>query len=152
VTGRLVTRFGLTAVLMAVPLFMVVGFAALAVAPGLAMLVVVQILRRAGDYSITRPARELLFTALSKESRFKAKNVIDTVVYRGGDAANVWLYAALGALGLGLSGTAIVGAVFAGLWVVVAFVLGRGFSRVIEAPTDAAAPRGLPAQDHDEPV
>lgn len=152
VTGRLVTRFGLTAVLVAVPVFMVGGFIALAAAPMLLVLIVVQVLRRAGDYAITRPARELLFTALPKESRFKAKNVIDTVIYRGGDAANAWLYALLGGLGLGLSAIAAVGAVLAGIWGVVAWRLGRAFSRVVELPARDMPGRGLPAQDHDEPV
>lgn len=151
-TGRLVERFGLTALLAAVPVFMVGGFLALAAAPGLTMLIAVQTLRRAGDYSITRPARELLFTALSKESRYKAKSVIDTVVYRGGDAVNIWLYSALAAGGLGLSGAALIGATLAAVWVVVALLLGRGFAQVVRSETDTREPRGLPAQDHDEPV
>ncbi|MCL4721882.1 MAG: hypothetical protein KJ041_08025, partial [Gammaproteobacteria bacterium] len=107
---------------------------------------------RTGDYAITRPARELLFTALPKESRFKAKNVIDTVVYRGGDAANAWVYALLGGLGLGLAGIAAVGVGIAALWSTVALLLGRTFSRVVAAEPDAMPGRGLPAQDHDEPV
>ncbi len=152
VTGRLVRRFGLTALLVALPLFMVAGFLALASTPVLLVLLGVQILRRAGDYAITRPARELLFTALPKESRFKAKNVIDTVVYRGGDAVNVWLYALLGGLGLGLAGIAVAGAAIAALWGAVALLLGRAFSRVIELEPGALPGRGLLAQDHDEPV
>lgn len=152
VTGRLVTRFGLAAVLMTVPVFMVGGFFAVATAPVLLTLIAVQVLRRAGDYAITRPARELLFTALPKESRFKAKNVIDTVVYRGGDAANAWLHALLGSLGLGLAGIATVGAVIAAVWAGVAWRLGGAFSRVVEAPAGEMPGRGLPAQDHDEPV
>jgi AAA family ATP:ADP antiporter len=152
-TGRLVQRFGLTAVLMAVPLFMVAGFLVLSLAPTLGVLLAIQVLRRAGDYAITRPARELLFTALAKESRYKAKNVIDTVVYRGGDAANAWVHAALGALGAGLAAIAAVGAVLAAAWAAVAFMVGRSFSRVVQ-PARPAEPagRGLPAQDHDEPV
>ncbi len=152
ITGRLVARFGLTVLLAALPLFMIAGFLALAAAPVLVVLIVVQVLRRAGDYAITRPARELLFTALPKESRFKAKNVIDTVVYRGGDAANAWVYALLGGLGLGLAGIAAVGVGIAALWSTVALLLGRTFSRVVAAEPDAMPGRGLPAQDHDEPV
>lgn len=152
VTGRLVARFGLTVVLLAVPVFMIGGFLAIAAAPGLLVLIAVQVLRRAGDYAITRPARELLFTALPKESRFKAKNVIDTVIYRGGDAANVWLYALLASAGLGLAGTAATGVVIATVWAGVAWRLGRQFGRVVEAPGRPLPGRGLPAQDHDEPV
>ena len=152
VTGRLVARFGLTAVLLAMPVFMIGGFLALAVAPGLLVLIAVQVVRRAGDYAITRPARELLFTALPKESRFKAKNVFDTVVYRGGDAANVWLYALLGSVGLGLAGIALAGVAIAAVWSGVAWRLGHAFSRVVESPVSEVPGRGLPAQDHDEPV
>jgi len=151
-TGRLVTRFGLAAVLVAVPVFMVGGFLAIATAPVLLTLVAVQVLRRAGDYAITRPGRELLFTALPKESRFKAKNVIDTVVYRGGDAANAWLHALLGSLGLGLAGIATVGALIAAVWAGIAWRVGGTFSRVVEARVSDVPGRGLPAQDHDEPV
>ncbi|MEO8444331.1 MAG: hypothetical protein ABI567_04915, partial [Gammaproteobacteria bacterium] len=151
-TGRMVARFGLTAVLLVVPVFMIGGFIALSAAPVLLVLIAVQVLRRAGDYAITRPARELLFTALPKESRFKAKNVIDTVIYRGGDAANAWFYALLGGLGLGLAGIAATGAVIAAVWAVVAWRLGRAFTRVVEPPGREVPGRGLVAQDHDEPV
>lgn len=152
VTGRLVARFGLTAVLLVVPVFMIGGFIALAAAPGLLLLIGVQVLRRAGDYAITRPARELLFTALPKESRFKAKNVIDTVIYRGGDAANAWLYALLASAGVGLAGAAATGVVIATVWAGVAWRLGRQFGRVVETQSRPVPGRGLPAQDHDEPV
>jgi AAA family ATP:ADP antiporter len=152
VTGRLVTRFGLAAVLVAIPVFMVGGFLSMALIPGLLTLIGVQVLRRAGDYAITRPGRELLFTALPKESRFKAKNVIDTVVYRGGDAANAWLYALLGGLGLSLAGIAIFGSVVAAVWAGIAWRLGGAFSRVVETTPADVPGRGLPAQDHDEPV
>ena len=152
VTSRLVMRFGLTAILMAVPVFMVGGFIALALAPGLLALLAVQVMRRAGDYAITRPGRELLFTALPKESRFKAKNVIDTVIYRGGDAANAWLYALLAAAGLGLAGTAAAGAAIALVWAGVSWRLGRAFSEVVEIGERDVPGAGLPAQDHDEPV
>lgn len=152
VTGRLVARFGLAAVLVAVPIYMIGGFLAVASAPVLLVLIAVQVVRRAGDYAITRPAREMLFTALPKESRFKAKNVIDTVVYRGGDAANAWLYALLSSLGLGLAGIATVGALIAAVWAAVAWRLGHAFSQVVESSAAATPGRGLPAQDHDEPV
>lgn len=151
VTGRLMLRFGLAATLVAVPLAMVAGFAALAAAPVLIVLFIVQIIRRAGDYSLTRPARELLFTAMNQESRYKAKNVVDTVIYRGGDAANAWLYTGLVSAGLSLSAIAAVGAGFAAAWWVVGRRLGRAFGRTAGVPRRMPA-AGLPAQDHDEPV
>ena len=152
VTGRLVARFGLTAVLLVMPVFMLGGFLALAVAPGLLVLIAVQVVRRAGDYAITRPARELLFTALPKESRFKAKNVIDTVIYRGGDAANVWLYALLAVPVSAWPGRALAGVVIAAVWAGVAWRLGAPSAGSSSRRWREVPGRGLPAQDHDEPV
>jgi len=88
------------------------------------VLVVFQVLRRAGDYAITRPARELLFTVVGREAKYKAKNFMDTVVYRGGDAASGWLFAGLQALGLGLTGIAWIGVPIAALWAALALRLG----------------------------
>ena len=59
------------------------------------MIVAVQVLRRAGDYAITRPAREMLYVVLGREEKYKAKSFVDTVVYRGGDAVSAWAYAGL---------------------------------------------------------
>lgn len=128
-TGRVVKKFGMTITLMALPVFMIFGFIALAIAPILPVLIVVQVIRRAGNYAITRPGREMLFTVLDKESKYKAKNVIDTVVYRGGDVVNAWFFKALGMLGLALAGTAMVGSVVAALWALTGLWLGRAFGR-----------------------
>lgn len=130
VTHRLVERFGVGAALAVVPVALLAGFASLAAAPILAMLLIVQILRRAGNYAITRPAREMLFTVLTREEKYKSKNFIDTVVYRGGDAVAGWLFAGLMALGLGLSGIAVVAVPIAGAWVVIALWLGRRHGRL----------------------
>ncbi len=125
ITHRLVERFGVGAALAVVPVALLAGFASLAVAPVLAVLLVVQVLRRAGNYAITRPAREMLFTVLGREEKYKSKNFIDTVVYRGGDAVAGWFFAGLMALGIGLAGTALVAVVIAGVWLLVALGLGR---------------------------
>jgi AAA family ATP:ADP antiporter len=103
----------------------VLGFAALAWAPALGVLAAFQGLRRAADYAITRPAREILFTVVPREDKYKSKNFIDTVVYRGGDALTGWLYAGLGALGLGLAGLAWIAVPLAALWGLVGLWLGR---------------------------
>lgn len=124
-TGRLVKRIGLPWTLALVPLLLGLGFLALGFAPVLAVLVVVQVLRRAGNYAIMRPAREMLYSVLSKEEKYKAKNLIDTAVYRGGDAVSAWAYAALAGLGLGLSAIALIAVPLAGLWAWVAYALGR---------------------------
>ena len=124
-TGRLVRRMGLPAAIALVPVLMVFVFVGLGVAPVLSMLVIAQVVRRGGNYGIMRPCREMLFTVVGRRAKYKAKNFIDTVVYRGGDVVSAWVYAGLGALGLGIGQTALVAAPVAGLWAFVAWRLGR---------------------------
>lgn len=128
VTGRLATRFGMPTTLALIPVFMVGGWVVVALSPVLAVLIGLQVARRAGNYAITRPGREMLFTAVDAETRFKAKPVIDIVVYRGGDVITAWFYTALTAtLGLGLAGVAAVAAVIAAAWGGVGIYLGRRY-------------------------
>jgi AAA family ATP:ADP antiporter len=115
---------------------MVMGFA-----PLLGVLVVVQVLRRAGNYAITRPGREMLYVVLTKEEKYKAKNFIDTVVYRGGDALSAWLYAALQGIGLTLSAIAFVAVPMACLWAWVSYRLGH---RQAELAADEGDGRAQP--------
>lgn len=124
-TSRLVKWLGLGATLALVPLLLGTGFLALGIAPVLAVLIGVQVIRRAGNYAITRPAREMLYVVLDREAKYKAKNFIDTVVYRGGDAISAWMYAGLGALGLGLAQIAWLAVPLAGVWAMVGYILGR---------------------------
>ena len=128
-TGRLVRWLGLPWTLALVPLLLALGFMALAVAPVLAVLAVVQIIRRAGNYAIMRPSREMLYVVLGQEEKYKAKNFIDTTVYRGGDAISAWIYTGLRSLGLGLSGIAWIAVPLAGLWAFLAYRLGREQTR-----------------------
>jgi AAA family ATP:ADP antiporter len=131
VTSRIATRFGLGVTLASVPVLICFGMLAVAAVPAVAMVVALQIIRRAGNYAITRPAREMLFTAVDRETRFKAKPVIDIVVYRGGDMLNAWAFTGLTqGLGLGLAAVAGVGALIAALWALVGFYLGRVFARM----------------------
>ena len=133
VTGRLATRVGMSATLALIPLLMVGGWLVVALSPALAVLVGLQIVRRAGNYAITRPGREMLFTAVDTETRFKAKPVIDIVVYRGGDVATAWLYTALSTtLGIGLAGIAAFAAVVAAVWAAAGIFLGKSYDRVNE--------------------
>jgi AAA family ATP:ADP antiporter len=122
--GRLVRWLGLGWTLALIPLLLGAGFLWLGLAPVLAVLVVVQVLRRAGNYAIMRPAREMLYVVLEREEKYKAKNFIDTVIYRGGDAASAWIYAALRTLGLSLSALAFVALPLAGLLAWVGYRLG----------------------------
>jgi AAA family ATP:ADP antiporter len=124
-TGRLVQWLGLGWTLALVPLLLAAGFLALGASPVLAVLVVVQVLRRAGNYAIMRPSREMLYVVLGREEKYKAKNFIDTVVYRGGDALSAWAYAGLSALGLSLSLIAFVAVPLSLLWAGIAYRLGQ---------------------------
>jgi AAA family ATP:ADP antiporter len=128
-TGRLVRWLGLGWTLALVPLLLAAGFLALGLSPVLAVLLVVQVLRRAGNYAIMRPAREMLYVVLGREEKYKAKNFIDTVVYRGGDALSAWAYAGLRALGLSLSVIAFVAVPLALLWAGIAYRLGQAQTR-----------------------
>lgn len=124
-TGRIVARFGLSATLALIPAVVGLGFLALGLLPVLAVLVVFQVFRRAGNYAIARPAREMLFTVVGREEKYKAKNFIDTVVYRGGDAVSGWLFTGLAGVGLGLSGIAFVAVPVAAIWLITGLALGK---------------------------
>jgi AAA family ATP:ADP antiporter len=128
-TSRLTTRFGMATTLALIPFLMIGGWLIVAAVPLLAALVVMQVARRAGNYAITRPGREMLFTMVDPETRFKAKPVIDIVVYRGGDMATAWSYTALTAgLGFGLTGVAIVAAAIAAIWALAGIYLGNRYT------------------------
>ncbi len=114
--GRLISRLGVGLGLTLLPAVTVAGFVALAFAPVLGVLVVFQVLRRAGNYGITRPARETLFTVIPRADKYKAKNFIDTFVYRGADAVGAWTFGTFSAIGLGLAGIALVAAPLALVW------------------------------------
>ena len=130
VTGRIVSKFGMPLTIALVPVLICIGLLVLAISPLLGAVVVLQIVRRAGNYAVTRPAREMLFTRVDRETRFKAKPVIDVVAYRGGDMLMAWLFTALTqGLGLGLAAVALVGAGIAALWSLVGIYLGRWFER-----------------------
>lgn len=124
-TGRIVNRLGTGWSLAVIPIGLGIGFLILGFSPVLAVLIVVQVLRRAGNYAIMRPAREMLYVVLGKEEKYKAKNFIDTVVYRGGDAVSAWAYTGLQGLGLSLGGIAFVAVPLAGLWAWTSLKLGR---------------------------
>ena len=129
-TGRIVTKFGMPATIAMVPVMICIGLLVLAISPLLGVVVMLQIIRRSGNYAVTRPAREMLFTLVDQETRFKAKPVIDIVAYRGGDMLMAWLFTGLTqGLGLGLAAVAGVGAGIAALWSLVGIYLGRWFER-----------------------
>ncbi|OZI30418.1 MFS transporter [Bordetella genomosp. 10] len=124
-TGRLAQRLGVTFLLTVVPLAICAGFLVLAAWPVFGVLAVVMVLRRVGEYALVRPGREMIFTTVSAEDKYKAKNFIDTVVYRAGDAASAWVKTAVDALGHSAAIVALVGAAGAGLWAICGYLLGR---------------------------
>lgn len=124
-TSRIVERFGMSITLAIVPAFLIAGFGALSVAPILSVIMLVQIIRRAGNYAIAKPGREMLFTVLSREQKYKAKNVIDTLVYRGGDALSGWIFAGLSGYGLSLAAIALLAIPIAILWLLTGLWLGK---------------------------
>ena len=111
VTARIVTRLGTPFALALMPVLIAVCFLILAFAPILTVFLAMQVIRRGGNYGLTRPVREMLYTKVSQEDRFKSKPVIDIVVYRGGDAVSGSLFALLtDGLGLGLAAVSAIGA------------------------------------------
>lgn len=138
-TGRLVSRFGMPIAIALVPVVIAGGMFVTALIPILVVVTGLQVVRRAGNYAITRPAREMLFTLVDRETRFKTKPVIDIVAYRGGDVIMGWFFTGLTqGLGIGLAGAAVVGGGIAALWALVGVYLGRWFQSE-DARQDAKA-------------
>jgi len=124
-TGRLLKWLGVGVTLAILPALSVVGFASMGIAPTLVLLVGFLTLRRAANFAVARPARETLFTVISREDKYKAKNFIDTIVYRTGDQIGAWTNKALDLLGLSLRGVSLIAAPIAVLWLFVSLWLGR---------------------------
>ena len=125
----LIKRFELQGALAAIPLVALLSFVALIVAPVLAVLAAGQVARRAGEYGIAKPSREVLFTIVDAETKYKAKNFIDTVLQRGSDVVGVWMYLVMSTAGMGLAGFAAVGAGFMVAATGLSVGLGRSFER-----------------------
>jgi AAA family ATP:ADP antiporter len=125
ITGQVLKRFGTGVAAGALPAVYVVGFAALFLAPTLAVVIALQIVQRWMNFAIANPARQVFFTVIGREEKYKAKNLIDVVVYRGSDALYGWVFDGLQALGLKLGAIALVAWPVAAGWLVLSMVLGR---------------------------
>jgi ATP:ADP antiporter, AAA family len=125
ITGHLMKRLGVGVTLVTMPVLSMIGFVALGFAPTLGLLAFFQVARRATNFGFTRPAREVLFTVLRREDKYKAKSLIDTFVYRSGDQIGVWSYSGLRALGLELTGVSFIAVPLTGLWCALCFWLGK---------------------------
>ena len=124
-TGQVLKRFGTGVAAAALPGVYVVGFAALFSAPSLAVVVGLQVVQRWMNFAVANPARQVFFTVLDREEKYKAKNLIDVVVYRGSDALYGWVFDSLQAMGLKLGGIALVALPLAAGWLVLSTALGR---------------------------
>jgi len=128
-TGRFLERFGLGVAAAVLPAVFIVGFAAIAVAPTLAVILVFQVAQRWLNFAIANPARQVFFTVVGREEKYKAKSFIDVVVYRGSDALWGWLYESANALGLKLGALALAAIPVAAAWLALSVVLGRMHER-----------------------
>ncbi|MBD9481280.1 MFS transporter [Pseudoxanthomonas sp. PXM02] len=130
ITGRIAQKLGVGVLLAAVPVVVAAGFLWLALAPVFAVFVVVMVVRRAGEYAFVRPGREMLYTVVPAEQKYKAKNFIDTVVYRGGDALSGWVKRALDVLAEHPAAAMFIGAGVAAAWAITGVALGRRQKRL----------------------
>ena len=141
-TGRLLRGFGVGFGLAFLPLLCLVGFAVLGTAPALAAVVVFEVLRRAGNFALARPAREVLYTVLSRADKYKAKNFNDTFVYRLGDQLGSWSYTAMAWFGLSLSGLAFSMVPLSAAWLLLALWLARRQRQILHAGAAAEGAGG----------
>jgi AAA family ATP:ADP antiporter len=138
-TGRVVRALGVGMTLGVLPAVSVLGFGALALVPTIGIVVIYQVLRRAGNFAFARPAREVLFTVVALEDKYKAKSFIDTVIYRTGDQAGAWAYALLSFMGLGITGIAVAAVPLSAVWWLNGLWLGRKQERLAAAEKTASA-------------
>jgi AAA family ATP:ADP antiporter len=127
-TGRIISRFGVNTGLLLNPLIMVMAFIAIVFSPVLLVLGGIQIIRRVAEYAVAKPTREMLFTVVDQASKYKAKNVIDTVIYRFGDVSSAWLSSFI--LPFGVTGLAIFGVIVSAAWFPIAYLLGKRYESV----------------------
>jgi ATP:ADP antiporter, AAA family len=127
-TGRIISRFGVTTGLLLNPVVMVIAFLTVAFSPVLMVLAGIQVIRRVAEYAVAKPTREMLFTVVDQASKYKAKNVIDTVVYRLGDVSSAWVSSLI--LPYGVAGLAVFGVIVSAVWFPLAYLLGRRYESV----------------------
>jgi AAA family ATP:ADP antiporter len=143
VTGRLITRFGAGPAAAVLPFVFGLGFLALWLTPMLWVVIAFQAVQRAANFAISNPAREVLFTVLDREEKYKAKNVIDIVVFRGGDAVSGWLFAALRGTGLELGAISLATVPVTAAWLALALALGRMQEKRAQNPATPKTQGGI---------
>jgi ATP:ADP antiporter, AAA family len=140
VTGHIMRRLGVHVALVLLPVVVALGFVGLAIAGSLAALIIFDASFRGLQRAITRPARETLFTVVSREDKYKSKAFIDTFVYRGGDVMGAWTEGLLGRLGFALVGLAALAVPLALVWAGLGLWLGLTQRSVARARDEAGAP------------
>jgi AAA family ATP:ADP antiporter len=125
ITGQVLKRVGTGVAAAALPMVYIIGFAVLAVMPTLIVVVTVQVVQRWMNFAIANPARQLFFTVVTREEKYKAKNLVDVVVYRGSDALSGWIFDTLQGLGLKLGAIALCSLPVVAGWAVLSLALGR---------------------------
>jgi ATP:ADP antiporter, AAA family len=125
ITGPFLKRFGTAFAASALPAVYVVGFAVLALVPALTVVLVFQVVQRWANFAIANPARQLFYTVVNRDEKYKAKNLIDVVVYRGSDALYGWVFDGMQALGLKLAAIAVCALPVSMAWIALSAALGR---------------------------
>jgi AAA family ATP:ADP antiporter len=141
-TAQLLKRFGTGITAAALPAVFVVGFLTVFLAPTLAVAMFAQVLQRWIHFAVAAPARQVFYTVLGREEKYKAKNLIDVVIYRGSDALYSWVFDSLQALGIKLGGIALCALPVAGCWLILSKVLGGAQERRAALPALGAVPEG----------
>jgi AAA family ATP:ADP antiporter len=136
-TGRFMGRFGAGPAAALLPVVFLIGFAALATSPALMLVIAFQALQRTANFAVSNPAREVLFTVVDREEKYKAKYLIDGVVFRGGDALSGWLFNTLRAAGVELAAISLVAVPLAAAWIGVSLLLGKAHERRAVKPPRA---------------
>lgn len=147
ISGRVIKWLGVGLTLAILPAMSVIGFGALGMYSSLTLFTVFNVLRRAGNYAFANPGREVLFSVIPPEDKYKAKNFIDTFVYRGGDQIGAWSYRLLSGAGLSVSAIALVAAPMSAVWLLVALWLGRrqAVMQKAESTNTTGSRQGMPA-------
>ncbi len=128
ITSRLISWLGFRFILLLVPLGITIGFGLMALVPLLPIMIAIEVFRRVGDYAIMKPAREMLFSVVSREEKYKAKNFIDTTVLRSGGASSAWIYKAVTATAAGAASVAGISIVLGVAWCSISVWLGSRFN------------------------
>lgn len=154
-TGRVIRWVGLAVALAILPAMSLVGFGAVGTVAVFGMVAVFTVLRRATNFAIMNPAMEVLFTVVKREDKYKAKNIIETFVYRGGDQLSAWAYKGLSLIGLGLAGISWVAVPISAIWLALGLWLGKRQSELAAGDSDRqyskADPRPGPTSTLPEP-